>query len=102
MKQNVLLILVGVLIGAMLMTAMPSGAHHSRSLRQVKDRLHRLESAFGSGCSFGDPVTWGSSFGNMFGDPTLKCEGINGSDIEPPFNCSYNDPAVWDFSELGC
>ena len=101
MKQNVILVLLGVLIGAMLMTALPSMAHHGASTRKLQDRVYYLEQIFEKGCGFGDPVTWGSSFRNMWGDPTLTSDGLYGTQINVPSGCT-GDAAVWNSNGLGC
>ena len=75
MKQNVTLVLLGVLIGAVLMLAIPASAHHNPGFKKLKDRVWYLEQAFkDNNCSFGETVTWGSALGNPFGDPTLRCD----------------------------
>ena len=101
MKAKVAWIVVGLLVGMLVASVMPAGAHHSRSTQRLQDRVHRLEAAFERGCGFGEAVTWGSSLGNSFGDPTLKCAGIRPGDINTPSGCSGRT-ATWTSSGLSC
>lgn len=81
MKQNVTILLLGVLIGAVLMTAAPSQAHHYSSYSQLSNRLLRLEAKTSSLDSAGY---------------------LRASYIDKPIGCSYDDVALWNFSGLTC
>lgn len=84
MKQNVTLVLLGVLIGAVLMLAVPSQAHHRYSYDRLRYRVDVLE---GKTSHIGYP--------DVVFDPAW---------IDLPSGCS-GEPAVWDFTThagLGC
>lgn len=73
--QKVSWALVGLLVGILIATSVPAGAHHKTSLQRLKNRVWHLEQAFKSnGCSYGENVEWGSSLGNIFGDPSVRCD----------------------------
>lgn len=83
MKQNVTLVLLGVLIGAVLMLAVPSRAHHSDSYSRLNAKIRRLQG-----------LTRGfNNWGEL--DPAY---------LQLPSNCTADDPAVWNLSGsgLGC
>lgn len=101
MKERFACLIVGILVGGLVVLSLPSNAHHNPELRRLKNRVADLEDAFSRGCSFGDPVTWGSSLGNPVGDPTLRCGGVPAGDIDTPAGCS-GDAAIWTSSGLDC
>ncbi|MFN2588244.1 MAG: hypothetical protein ABR613_09020 [Actinomycetota bacterium] len=97
MKQFV----AGLVAGVLLMWVVPVRAHHNPEFSKLRNRVADLEDAFDRGCSWNQPVTWGSSLGNPVGDPTLRCGQINADDIDVPAGCS-GDTAVWTSGGLDC
>lgn len=82
MKQNVTLVLLGILIGALLMLAVPSQAHHRYSYSNLSNRITVLENKTRHINSYGE---------------------FNPDYIDVPAICSWDDVARWDVGTgLGC
>lgn len=101
MAQKAVMVLAGVLVGVVMSMSVPVLAHHNPEFKRLQARVTKLERAFSGGCSFAGATTWGSSLGNISGDPTLTCTDVPPTDIGVPSGCS-GDAAVWTSSGLDC
>ena len=95
------LVVLGVLLGAFLVTTLPVEAHDAAKIRRLERRLSHLEFQLDrpDGCSVNDAVGWYSE-GALF--ERFSCDAeIAPSQIDVPPGCSGN-AAVWEISGLDC
>jgi hypothetical protein len=111
--------IVGLLVGVLIATAIPAGAHHGNGLRALKQRVEFLENrvetvefdVYEHGRRLSSEESSTSTFRSDISSLKSRTSKLDtsgnysglvyGANIRSSGVCGHGDPAIWEFS-LGC